>query len=123
MSVVAVCILTRFYSNYLGTPSELFYGYLNLFTLLESTAVFLVVKDIKISPKYHEALIRLSKLSLGVYVIHPLIISIIYDLWGVHSSSFNPLYFIPVFAIIVFVVSYLLSFVLSKIPFVRKVVS
>ena len=123
ISVMAVCFLTRIVSNCLGTPSAVLYGYINLFTLFEATAVFLVVKDIKVSPKYYNVLVNLSKLSLGVYVIHLLVMSIIFNMWGVFSASLNPIYFIPVYTLIVFALSYLLSFVLSKIPFIRKFVS
>ena len=120
MSVVAVCGFTKFASNNIGVPWVGLYAYNNLFVLFEASAVFVVLKDIRISQKYYDVLIRLSKLSLGVYVIHPLVMSIMLDLWGINSASLNPLFFIPVFAVMIFVVSYSFSYVMSKVPLIKK---
>ena len=120
MSVVAVCVLTNIASSYVGKPYLLLYEDINLFTLFEAIALFIVIKDQQISPQYHIALINASKLSLGIYIIHPLVMSILFDLWEIDSASLNPLYFIPVFAIILFAISYLFSFALSRIPIIKR---
>jgi hypothetical protein len=44
------------------------------------------------------------------------------DCFALNSSSFNPLFFIPVFAIIIFFLSYALVKAISIIPFLKKVV-
>lgn len=76
----------------------------------------------QISPKYHKFIINASKLSLGIYIIHPLVMSIIYDFGKIHSVSLNPLILIPVFSLLIFVVSLLLVLVLTKIPIINKFV-
>ena len=120
LSFVAVCTLTRLASDYNGEPYLLLYENINLFTLFEALAIFIAVKELKIAPKYNALLINASKLSLGIYIIHPLVTSIFYDLWGIDSASLNPIYFIPLFTLIIFAISYLLSFVLIKIPVVKR---
>ena len=120
MSIGVVCVLTYIASNYNGEPYEFLYENINLFTLFEALALFIVIKEQHISPKYHLALINASKLSLGVYIIHPLVMSLVFDFWKIDSASLNPLYFIPVYAFAIFAISYLLTFVLNRIPIIKK---
>lgn len=120
LSVVAVCILTDFVSDRDGVPNLFFYGDINVFTLFEAIALFIFIKDIQIAPKNQSLVIYSSKLSLGIYIIHPLVMYILYDLWIINSASLNPIYFIPIFAIIVFLVSYCVTFVLIRIPIIKK---
>ena len=122
MSIVTVSVLTSIASSILGKPCLFFYDNINIFTLIEALALFIFFKDMQISPKYHIFIVSASKLSLGIYIIHPLVLSIFYD-WGkIHSASLNPLFFVPVFSLLVFVVSILLVFVLTKIPIINKFV-
>ena len=120
MSIGAVCILTNIVSYYFGEPCLFLYGYINMFTLFEALALFIVIKEQQISLKYHLILINASKLSLGIYIIHPLVMSIILDLGGIDSASLNPLYFIPVFAIAIFAISYFFTFLLNRTPIIQK---
>ena len=48
--------------------------------------------------------------------------TILYDLMNIDSASLNTLYFIPLYALIVFGISYFISFVLIRIPFLKKFV-
>lgn len=123
LSIFAVNILTSFVSNRVGTPYLFLYGNINIFTLFESVALFVVIKDKQIAPRYHAVLINASKLSLGIYIIHPLVMEILFDLWEIDSSFLNPIYFIPFFASIVFVISFCVSFVLIRIPIINKFIS
>ena len=120
LSVFAVGILTYLYSYRVGKPYVFFYKSSNLFTLLEAVALFVVIKDIKIAPQYHPVILSASKLTIGIYIIHPLVMSVLSDYGNINSSSLNPVYFIPVFALMVFVISYCVSFVLVKIPIIKK---
>ncbi len=120
MSVVTVCFLTDFVSNRAGTPDMVFYDNVNVFTLFEAIALFIFIKGIKIAPKYQSFIINSSKLSLGIYIIRPLVMVIFLDLWKFDSAFLNPVYFIPIYALIVFLISYCVSFVLIKIPIIKK---
>lgn len=120
LSVVAVCILTDFVSNRAGTPDMVFYDNVNVFTLFEATALFIFIKDIKIAPKYQPFIINSSKLSLGIYIVHPLVMVILLDLWKFDSAFLNPVYFIPIYALIIFLISYCVSYVLTRIPIIKK---
>lgn len=122
LSFVSVFVLTYIVSKYIGTPCTFFYDYINLFTLFEALALFLFIKGWHIYPKYNTLIVGASKLSLGIYIIHPLVMSILYNLWKLDSSSLNPVYFIPIFAFIVFIISSFLTWGLIKIPIIKKIV-
>ena len=120
LSVFAVGILTFLVSSRIGAPYEFFYEYLNVFTLFEAVALFILIKEIEIAPKYHPVLLTASKLSLGIYIIHPLVMYVLSDYLNIDSASLNPIYFIPLFALMVFLISYCVSFVLIRIPIIKK---
>lgn len=122
VSVIPVIVLTYLVTSRIGTPTELFYDNNCIFTFFEAIAVFVFLKDLQIPSKYHHCLLSLSKMSLGVYIVHQLVIRLFYQFWGIHSASLNPVFFIPVFAVLVFVISCIIVYILLKIPYVRKLV-
>ena len=121
-SVLSVIFLTHWYCHRINASSELFYGNLNVFTLLESIAIYLAIIELKISKEYYPLVSRLSSLSLGVYLSHFLVIMLFNNLFGIDSGSFNPLFFIPCYSLIVFVLSCLVVSLIMKIPILKKLV-
>ena len=121
-SVLSVIFLTHWYSHRINESSELFYGNLNIFTLFESLSVYLAIIDFKLPTKYNSLVYRLSSLSLGVYLSHFLVIMLFNNLFGIDSGSFNPLFFIPCYSLIVFVLSCLIVSLIMKIPILKKLV-
>lgn len=65
---------------------------------------------------------ELSKLSFGIYLIHPFVIDIVKSI-GLCILKPHPIVMIPVFTGIVYAVSGLIVLMLKKIPIVRKIVS
>ncbi len=123
LSFVAVCVLTKFLSHRDAEPNMFFYNANNLFTFIEAVAIFIFLKDTKISPKYHQFIINASKISLGIYILHPLMISMANDFLQFNSSSLNPLFFIPVFTLLIFIISYIVTYVFIRIPILRKLLT
>ncbi len=121
-SVLSVIFLTHWYCHRINASSELFYGNLNVFTLFESIAIYLAIIELKISKEYYPLVSRLSSLSLGVYLSHFLVIMLFNNLFGIDSGSFNPLFFIPCYSLIVFVLSCLVVSLIMKIPILKKLV-
>lgn len=120
MSILAVSILTFLISGRVGRPYLFFYEYNNVFTLFEAISIFIVIKDIKVMPKHCAFLTNVSKLSLGIYIIHPLVMNMLFDYGNIDSASSNPIYFIPLYSLIVFMISYFVSSVLIKIPIIKN---
>ncbi len=100
-----------------------FYGNHTVNTLSVAVSVFLLAKQIwpknPSSPKRQTILMRLSKNSFGVYLVHIFIIDIL-KIYGITTLSFNPIMSVPVISLFVFLISNLISSVLNKIPFLRR---
>ena len=122
LSIFSVILLTHWYSFRIEESSEVFYNNLNLFTLFESMAVFLAVREMKISKSMYPFIIKMSNLSLGVYLIHVFVFRIFHDVFGINSISLNPSFFIPCFSLIVFVISCIIVAILRKIPLMKRFV-
>lgn len=120
LSVILVIVLTHWYSHHIGEPSEVFYSNLNIFLLFESMAVFLMIKQLKFSANYSSLIVRLSNLTLGVYLIHQLLYLMANDLLGINGMSYNQYYFIPCYSLIIFAASCLVVFLLRKIPIIKR---
>lgn len=123
VSAIGVMVLTSKGSHNLGEPTEMFYHYLTPFTLFEAAAVFLFFSERfwNRDVKRVEWVVNLSKLTFGIYLVHPIFIKLPDVLWGINSSVAAP-WFIPVFSCGVFVVSLCVTWIISKIPVANKYV-
>ena len=122
LSAILVILLTHWHSHYIGEPSEVFYHTShNLFILFESMAIFLIINQMNVPLNYSSIIVRLSNLTLGVYLIHMLLYRMAYYIFGINTlSSFNPYFFIPCYSLIIFAASCLVVFLLKKIPIIKK---
>ena len=64
----------------------------------------------------------LSNLSLGIYLCHALFLSRLDD-WGLSSKLGNPFYSIPLTALVCLILSFMVIFLLSKIPVIGKYIA
>ena len=115
-------VFTRKLSLYKQKPDEVFFGNLTLNVFLECIFVFILIKNkcSKLCCKNKKILFILSKYSFGVYLVHALIIKIFDKVFNINTMSFNAVFSVPVLAIIVFIISYILSAILNKIPKLNK---
>lgn len=65
---------------------------------------------------------RLSNYSLGVYLIHQMIITILNHKLKINSLSFDAIISVPIIGAITCVISYVISFCISKIPVLNKTI-
>lgn len=123
-SVLVTMGVTSLVSTRQNLPIESWYNYLLPTTLLTSVAIFLFFqshfKSIQLTPKAQQRLVHLSKLSFGMYLVHDFVNIVLRDLFNLTSLSFNPIVSVPVLSVMVFGLSYVLAYVLNKIPFVNR---
>lgn len=116
---------THYFSHWAGRPFNLFYDDMHPFTLIEAVAVFLYIKNhadgCPQSIRRYVSLV--STWSLGIYLVHPLMMTVLKDQLAFSSSTWNPHVFPPIFATIVFMLSLIVVRVVSLVPFLRKTVS
>lgn len=110
-------------SAYTGMNNATLYAYLTPNCAFQSIAVFVFFKEkfTRISFKYQtrKLLIKASKLSFGMYLVHDFFITALSH-FGLNAVTFTPIIAVPLITIIVFICSYLASYIINKIPFLNK---
>jgi surface polysaccharide O-acyltransferase-like enzyme len=97
--------------------STYFYEPVGPFVVMLSAGAFLITKNtrVKITPKLERVFANTGKFTLGIYFSHALILNIL-DLNGVTYAIFNPWLSIPLVALLCFVISWLMIWLMSKVP-------
>jgi surface polysaccharide O-acyltransferase-like enzyme len=100
-------------------PGTLFYEPLNPAVLLLSASVFMIFK--LSAPKVSPTLIRVrdfaGRYNYGIYLSHALILYFLDDPVGISYKFGMPIFSIPFTALICFILSLLLVWLISKIPY------
>ena len=122
-SVIFQIIGTILISYKLNIANILLYKNSTPNVAIQAIAVFLIIKETSVKIHFYEKaksiLFTLSKYSFGIYLVHDLFNQFFSKL-GFTPTYFNPLLMIPFRAIITFILSFLIIWVLDKIPFIRK---
>lgn len=117
------------YSLHMDKAIETLCREFSITTFIMSIAIFVVIKslfekvnkNIKLSKdknvKLDKLIIHVSNMSLGIYLTHALFRDILKNQIKI---SFTNIWYLPLNIIIVLVVSYIASYIISKIPFVNK---
>lgn len=97
------------------------YSNIGIPVFVYSTSVFLALTNLKIHPseKTAKTLASFSKLTFGIYIIHSTVLEF-YFKWIPYKSG--ALLYLTVCYVVTLSVSLALTFTLSKIPFVKKLV-
>lgn len=120
LSTISVILLTYITSLYQNKPIEFFYEPLTIFSLFSSVSVFVFAKYNLNINKNSNIINMFSKLTLGVYLIHPFIISILEIKFNLNTLSFNSLLSVPILSILVFILSIAISALIKMIPKINK---
>lgn len=122
LGIAAIIILsmeaTKLQSEILGSMVT---SYHFIATVLMSIAIFSLISGIKISDRLNSPVFRsLDSCTFGIYLIHMIVLNLIYKVIG-----FNPLtlgvYMLPVIAIVTFIISWGITFLLKLIPGIKKI--
>jgi surface polysaccharide O-acyltransferase-like enzyme len=107
-----------------GNFFPIFYTYNSPNVLMMSIAIFVFFKyNCNFKMNNTKVLTKISSLTFGVYLIHPYFLGI-----SMRNSQFNFLYndhlliTIPLIGLTVFLISLILSYIISIIPIVKKVI-
>jgi surface polysaccharide O-acyltransferase-like enzyme len=92
------------------------YGYLNLNTIVQAVAIFLWVKDTGIKNKQVAGVQRtISNYSYGIYLAHVLILGVFFNN-GIFWTMAHPLISLPLVTLMTLVASFVVIYILRKIP-------
>lgn len=124
LSVVATALGTRLLSVAAGAPSSLLYSTTLPTTYCTALAVFLLFDNglahRTFSEKAANRLAWLSKLSFGMYLVHDVFIQAFEKVLHLSAVSFHPALATPLLTGAVFLLSFLATWALSKIPWLNK---
>lgn len=118
----ATFILPVVYYKLKGIPFTDSFGNLTVNVFFETVSVFVFFKYAvkEKTGKKHTVIRTLSDCSFGIYLVHLLVLEFGYNHLGVSSLAINPILSIPVVSVCVFAVSFVITFILKKIPFVKQ---
>ena len=124
LSIVGGILGTRWLSYRLGYSNGFFYDDMHPFIVIQGIAVFVFFKERfrSLSPKWRPVVIKFSNYSFGIYLVHPLWMYVCTNYIGLSSSTFPAVWFVPVYIVLIYILSYLLVKLVSMIPFIRKFV-
>jgi len=117
-----------FHLNLFPQENELvFRSYPSLNIVLMSLGAFVLIKAAgeKISPRAARISSEASQVSFGVYLIHPIIyawIALGWNALGFETDAGNAIFVIPLAALANFVISWMIVFVIGRIPVLRAAV-
>ena len=102
-----------------GSTSSMMYSDLSIPCALQGAAIFLLFRK-RLNPRkrsqaFRGLLARLSRWSLCVYLVHPLVLESLRLYTGISAKLFHPLLSIPLIFITVSAVSYLFSAAMDKL--------
>ncbi len=112
-----IAMLTFYFSEENSFYQD-FYHYLSIGVFLETIAIFCVIKLLYNNSK-NTILNRISTISFGVYIIHPMIIETLL-LLDINTYSVSSIISIPLFIVSVYFFSVIIVLLLQKIPILKK---
>ena len=116
--VCLICILYTIYRAIHINSLDNIYSYTSLVPFIIASSTILLLKDKKI--KENNLITTIAVSSLGIYVFHQLFINIIYKVLKFKMIINYPYIGLIIYSIIIFLCSFLMTYLLRKIKFVRK---
>lgn len=123
LSALCIFFTTKFFIINYPDLKQISYDYLSIFVCIFSTSIFILIKqiftNIKINQKYHKILHTLNIRTFGIYLIHPIFIILI-NKYKIDISNYNTLFSIPITTLLIYLLSFLFTTIISKIPLINK---
>jgi surface polysaccharide O-acyltransferase-like enzyme len=121
--VVLITAGTWLIAGHSGFPGTMFYEPVNPAVLMLSASVFMIAK--LTIPKVPPLVIRIrdfaGRYNYGIYLSHALVLYFLDDPFGISYKMGTPVWSIPLTALICFILSMLLVWLISKLPFGKSI--
>ena len=124
LCLASIILGTYLITNRTKDISTILYEPLGPFVIFYAAGIFLLARAtvFYLPPSLAKLRDLLSNLSLGIYLCHALLLSRLDD-WGLSSKFGNPYYSIPLTALVCLVLSFVIVYLLSKLPLVGKYIA
>ncbi|MEE3343711.1 MAG: acyltransferase family protein [Bacilli bacterium] len=123
--IMIICFTTSIILNYLSSIKynmfyNLYFAYRTPFIITSSFAFYTLIINNYNKDTLNKYIIKLSDLSLGVYLIHGIFLDITTKLFI--YPNINSLIGIPIFTIIIFICSITCIYILKKIKYINQII-
>jgi len=127
LSVLFTIVMTSYisrsaYSDYM--PNDLLHDYLLPNTAITTLAIFLFFKSRFEGKEFTESAIKwialFSKCSFGIFLVHVLFMVQFFVLTDFYRIDYNPVILIPVLSVAIYACSFVVSYLLNKIPVLNR---
>lgn len=124
--IMIICFSISIWMNYslsikLNQFYNLFFAYRTPFIMISSFALYVLIISNYRKDSLNKFVTGLSDLSLGVYLIHGIFLDVTVKIFI--YSSINSLIGIPIFTVIIFVLSIISTFIIKKIKYLNYIIS
>lgn len=119
LGVFLTYFLTSYYSIKNNSFFSYFYEYLSPNVVLASVGIFLIIKNLNL--KSNSILYKLDSLSYGIYLVHILVLNTV--VFILKPYKVNLITDILIVTISTYVFSFLIIYLLSKIKFLKNIVT
>jgi surface polysaccharide O-acyltransferase-like enzyme len=125
VGVAIVSVGTYLIIPYPKWPGTMFYEPVSPGVLILSASIFIAVKYTvpKVSPSVIRVRDFVGKYNYGIYLGHALVLYFLEDPFGISYKLCTPFVSIPLTALICFLITLLLVWIINKLPFVGKWIS
>ena len=109
-------------SRYLGYNNSNLMKDFSIFTAIEAIGVFLFFKNHTFVGKdvFSKKITNISNCTLGIYMIHMLVMYTLFDYNLIQIRSFNTILSVPIISVLIFVISLVIVYLIKKIKFIGK---
>lgn len=126
VSILIGIYLCQYFSINMQKATQDYYTGFRLPQTLFAISVFLffknVISKINISIFISNIIYKISSCTFGIYLVHPLVKDILKH-FGIDTLLYNPILFVPFLAFIIFLLSYILTYIIKKIPYLEKYIA
>jgi len=121
ISTIGTVLGTYYVSLQYGTFNSFFYNYFSITTIVQASSYFIILKYFgsKLITTKSQFLIVLSTTSFGIYLIHPLIMWVLENKINIELPI---LYHIAFLSVATFILSYIVIYLMQKLPLIKYMV-
>jgi hypothetical protein len=124
ISIIGTGIIAYYYRKFLSVDIG-FYNRSGPFCMFVTFGMFVVfkmlIKNIRLTNKQILIIQHFSKKTFGIYLAHWTIL-LGFNHIGINSTLFNPVFSIPVMALVIFISSYIVTILIKQIPVLKECV-
>lgn len=120
VTVIIASVSTFYLSQSLGKQTLTVMNSFTLNTFIQTVAIYYLLKNVEIKNRVVNFVVQtISNYSFGIYLVHIMVISLFFRI-GIFWTMAHPLISVPLVVLLTLITSFLVIFLLRKIPFMAK---